>query len=1159
MKNFQIEMEIFTFLKEKILTFFCQNLNNILMQTELTVNDHLKKQKVQTLYDYILDQNARQKSLSKKIESILTDFNLKEIDLLKLLSEKLKITQENVEIILQNSKNFNLLEESCQFYKEIIENSFTNQKNFLNILILNHLLTNLQLSNIDLYLIYFNFFISDMDIASVYQIIITHCYGLPNSLYEISIFLNKLIKQYQNQHVFNEVIRNHRQQYLGEWEPKTIQYFLQQSENHKQKTIKKIELKLIQKFENAKNRKVSNSLVDVIMHDRVEDFRIIRSSNGIDVDCSINFSDDMSNYWPFGFQKQIKLIELAAFSKSTQIFKNLILNHAAVYDSLIDYAVAGGNTEIIHICEQKQCEVRLRTIEFSIRYYQNDILNWLVENNKELIDSHIDSIFYFTCQYSNPQAFVDLYNYGYSFSTRIDMFHSYNQEWLNYFATIETIRTNIYNQLKLIKLDTNAYRASLKHGKYIVEKLLMSAQAYLQVAGDLDQYKNQIIEPNLPNEFILDLMFKENNYRDMRGLISVFTEEFLIFLIKNDIMPIDFILCSDEGNEIVKYLEDETYLHMIDDYNHDYVKKQLSDYFLSKGWYSFVIHRKSGLRNHFLKEYLADDESTFSLQTEGFCYSCFYGDFNTVSHFLRRKHVDFNSKQFLLNQTPLILAARSGFVNVVKLLIDDERIDVNCFCDEFHQTPFFYSCENNYYEIAELLLNDKRVDINIANNEGKTPFLVACENGYDKIVKMLMNKNKDFCLDKQAFNLAFERKYHKIVKLFIENNNNDLSVLIDDPLKILQDACFYCDLRMVKLLFSVDFLAKKTEEKSVQSSLLRHSCANENKEIIDFLKDKGFEINEDDNENIIESKLENKIEYKKNPLIDRNSLALISIIVNGHFLEERKPSDIRSVFETGIEKFSVNLDDYELSLSNEINNKDCGLYFVATRKSDNKKIIVQLINYDQFIRIKSELAILQQIDHPIITKIIGFKPIPLFNCKVFKQVIFSFSEYYQPHGTLESYMANERNGMADPKFNLTKKYIILLGVSHAMKCLHQKYIIYKNLHPGSIILDENLYSIISSLKFANLHDQPLQIPSYFRKDPYMVLTPDMMKKIPYCAPELIYNKQFERSVDVYSFGMITYTLFSLKEPFDKNNSSSYFFCDEIDQGRRPIFNNYTPI
>lgn len=111
----------------------------------------------------------------------------------------------------------------------------------------------------------------------------------------------------------------------------------------------------------------------------VDDFGVIRSANSSDVDGLIGNSDKTSNYLPFGSQKQIKLIELEALSKSIGLLLNLILNHAEVNDSLIDYAVAGGNTEIIQICEEKHCEVTLHTIEFSICYYQNNVFIWLVE------------------------------------------------------------------------------------------------------------------------------------------------------------------------------------------------------------------------------------------------------------------------------------------------------------------------------------------------------------------------------------------------------------------------------------------------------------------------------------------------------------------------------------------------------------------------------------------------------------------------------------------------------------------------------------------------------------------------------------------------------------------------------------------------------------
>ena len=380
---------------------------------------------------------------------------------------------------------------------------------------------------------------------------------------------------------------------------------------------------------------------------------------------------------------------------------------------------------------------------------------------------------------------------------------------------------------------------------------------------------------------------------------------------------------------------------------------------------------------------------------------------------------------------------------------------------------------------------------------------------------------------------------------------------------ILQNACFYCDLRMVKLLFSVELLAKKTEEISVQSSLLLHACANENKEIIDFLKEKGFEINENDDENIIESKFRSKHEYKKNPLLDKNELALILIFIKRlKSLEARQSTDYTKIYPKEIEKYLVNLDYYELSFTNIYKNTDHGPYFCATRKndkekinknnclialsnhfvicirnnnkdggkSDKEKITVQLVKYDLFTQTLIELKILQKMNHPVIVKFIGISQVPLFNWKVFKQIILSFTEYYVPNCTLKSHMINERNGMADQKFDLTKKYIILLGISHLMKCLHKNGIIYENLNPEFIILDENLYPKISDFKLANISNQPLKHSNLFRNEMRYKNT-----KIPYFAPELLFNRKFGSGIDVYAFGMIAYELISLKVPFEKKN------------------------
>ena len=87
---------------------------------------------------------------------------------------------------------------------------------------------------------------------------------------------------------------------------------------------------------------------------------------------SINFSD---------------LIDHAAFYGSLKCFKYLLLNSKDQSQQLAKYAVAGGNTEIIHICEQNKKKF-LGTLKVAIYYHQNDIAQWIFENEKDMTDDN---------------------------------------------------------------------------------------------------------------------------------------------------------------------------------------------------------------------------------------------------------------------------------------------------------------------------------------------------------------------------------------------------------------------------------------------------------------------------------------------------------------------------------------------------------------------------------------------------------------------------------------------------------------------------------------------------------------------------------------------------------------------------------------------------
>ena len=81
----------------------------------------------------------------------------------------------------------------------------------------------------------------------------------------------------------------------------------------------------------------------------------------------------------FGKFQELYLMEFSAYYGSLRCFKFLYLNKARYSNNINCFAIAGGNAEIIHICEiiSKNYELCLNS---SIQFHHNDVYEWLIMN-----------------------------------------------------------------------------------------------------------------------------------------------------------------------------------------------------------------------------------------------------------------------------------------------------------------------------------------------------------------------------------------------------------------------------------------------------------------------------------------------------------------------------------------------------------------------------------------------------------------------------------------------------------------------------------------------------------------------------------------------------------------------------------------------------------
>lgn len=134
------------------------------------------------------------------------------------------------------------------------------------------------------------------------------------------------------------------------------------------------------------------------------------------------------------------------------------------------------------------------------------------------------------------------------------------------------------------------------------------------------------------------------------------------------------------------------------------------------------------------------------------------------------------------------------------------------------------------------------------------------------------------------------------------------------------------------------------------------------------------------------------------------------------------------------------------------------------------------------------------------------------------------------------------------KLDPVKRQICIIGLASAVKFLHSRRILHRNLNPETIWLDDNFYPKVFDFSTSRLF-------SFQNDTPKTVLKNEFVN---YQAPELFESNfdKYDDSIDIFSLGRLIYLLITCFEPY-QHPDDPYNICHGYGL-QEPITNNKHP-
>jgi serine/threonine protein kinase len=221
--------------------------------------------------------------------------------------------------------------------------------------------------------------------------------------------------------------------------------------------------------------------------------------------------------------------------------------------------------------------------------------------------------------------------------------------------------------------------------------------------------------------------------------------------------------------------------------------------------------------------------------------------------------------------------------------------------------------------------------------------------------------------------------------------------------------------------------------------------------------------------------------------------------------------------------FLINVSDYTFDTRSFLGEGSFGAAYKAVHKTTGEEVAIKFLRsavlpQDQktFMR---ELGILANNQHPATLRLIGFTLAPVPGRKEKGPVIVT---PIMPHGTLTDMIKLERAGRAPPEWNPTTKSKSIIGVVAGMAAMHGEHVMHRDLKPENVFVNANFESVIADFGLSkNCTDDPTRTMGGVGSPLFMAPEIYMGDAVPADG-----TPAYSFSVDVYSFAMLVYLMFS---------------------------------